>query len=739
MKNPSNTSLLDKNLFLILAFLALSLLFFSGIRTGLVPGPFNWLNHWIPWRAGSNQDLGNFIVSDQMDQFYPMLSYLKNSIANGDIPFWNSAMAFGTPFACLFIVGHLFPLAALALLFPMPYVWVILAVLKFIFMGFFTYKLLRLYKINEACAFFGAIILSFSYYSIVWAGDFLSYSFSAIPFFFYAITLFYQIGSTRVSKLTLYLASITLILGAFPSVTFYGVFVGVLYACCLFGTRLFSKEGFSFIFIGVLAVLTCCIPLFYTGEYLSLIDLSWRTKYGHVHLPNRDALLLLFPEYFGEYAEMIRAGYGNFNEKTGYFGLFAFFLTACSLFFLVFDSEYRKKKLVWFWTGMQFWSISMVYAYFGVLDVFGKLPVFNSNSGTRLLSIVVISSSILAAFMLNWLSKTEKDHPAKLVKFSTCTVLFSLFITFVLMHEVYNLRNPWHVFSQISILAVCVSLVGAMLFFKSPRATSLSLILIVAISFINLRQLGKDYNSYYKPSDFYQVTPSIDYLLNQQTDSSKLLTMDKNMLPQTPVFFGISSVEARWFVTQNHKDLIRTFDPSYRVNHNTQHFFQSIDLEAADPVLDFLNVRYVMYESAVAESLTLPKGWEIAQTFTDEVTLLENIDRRFLVNPPDKECTDSKVFNYFYKNDILKLTSNRCTAGSIKLPIWDYPGWKLTTSSKSEAQLRSKDGFLELYLPKGIANIELNFRPSHLGILGILTAASFLLSLMFIFVKRNKN
>ncbi|MCB0317461.1 MAG: hypothetical protein KDD56_01805 [Bdellovibrionales bacterium] len=702
-----------------------------------MPGPFMWLNHWIPWRDPNNPNLGNFIVSDQMDQFYPMLNYIKQSISNGDIPFWNSSMAFGTPFASMFIVGHLFPLSALALLFPIAYVWGILAIFKIIFMGFFTYKLLRLYSIKENASLYGSLILSFSYYSTVWTGDFLSYSFSAIPFFLYSITLFYRFGSTRISKFLLYLSSICLILGAFPSVSFYGVFVGCLYILFLFGTRLFSRDGLQLIFIGILAALTCCIPLFYTGEYLSLIDLSWRAKYGHVHLPNRDALLLLFPEYFGEYAEMIRAGYGNFNEKTGYFGIFAFFLTCASLFFLCFDAEYRKKKIVWFWTIVQFWSVSMVYGYFGVLGVFGKLPIFNSNSGTRLLSIVVISSTIIASNLLSWLQKSNKEKPDKLVKFLISVFLFSIFILFVLMHEVYNLRNPWHVFAQSCVLAVSIGLVISTILSNSIRIKNFSILLITVISFLNLRYLGKDYNSYYKPEDFYRVTPSIQFLLENQTDSSKLLTMDKNMLPQTPIFFGLSSIEARWFVTQTQKELLQELDPSYRVNHNTQHFFRDIDLAKADPILDFLNVRYMMYETAVAEITPIPEGWSKTESFLDEVSLIENIDRPYTTSEPNETCDDDKLYNYFYKNDVIRLTSNRCTEGKWKLPIWAYPGWKLANTSNKQALLRSNNGFLELLLPKGLTDIELNFRPSNLGILFLLTIASLLLSFAFIFIKKN--
>ena len=735
MKTAKSSNILDKSLVISFLFLLLGLVFFSGIRNGYLPGPFMWLNHWVPWRDPSNINLGNFLSSDQVSQFYPMLNYAKLSLAQGDIPFWNSSMAFGIPFFQLIIIGHLFPLAALALLFPIQFTWVALAILKFIFIGLFTYKLLRLYKLREGSAFLGATAISFSYYSTVWAGDYLSFSFSSIPFFLYSISKFAYEGKSRVNKLLLYFSLIFLILGAFSSITFYGVFVGFIYALATFRTKLFSSDGIHFIFTVVLAVLTCCIPLYYTAEYLSLIDLNWQTNYGNTHLPFRDALLLVFPEFFGNYHEALLAGYGTFNEKTAYSSIFIFFLSGYSAALLLSDLEYRSKLTAWFWLIIQIWSISMVYGYFGINELFNSLPLFNSNSNIKLLGIVALSTSISGALAINHLLNKETARRRALNTFLAYSAFFILFIFFILSHQAYNIKNPWHIFSQVSVLIFCLGLLYSSVASLNSTFKSLTVLALIIITFTNQRQLGKEYNNYYEAKDFYRKTESIEFLTKNLNSSEKIITLDKAFLPSTPIFYGLSSVETRWFVNPEQRKLIKKLDSSYRETNNIQHFFNELDLTKNQEIYDFLNIRYLTYEKDAYPDLKLSPDWELKASFKDGLNIIENKVRPYHTEEPTKACSDTDIYSYTYKNDLIKFKTNRCASGIVKLPIWNFPGWTLM-NQETQSTLSANEEFITVSVPEGISEIELNFRPRHLGVLLILTCFTLLISTLFILIRR---
>lgn len=147
--------------------------------------------------------------------------------------------------------------------------------------------------------------------------------------------------------------------------------------------------------------------------------------------------------------------------------------------------------------------------------------------------------------------------------------------------------------------------------------------------------------------------------------------------------------------------------------------------------LKLLNVRYLIVDrDHYGEYLRDPNKFKIAGHFDDRTTIFENLDRRFLSEDPESECNDEKVYNFNYKNDELVFVSNRCQAGSLTLPVWDYPGWSLI---QGDAQKTVDGDLIALDLPAGKQIIKLSYKPSGFGYALAATFVGVLLAVFMVF------
>ena len=719
-KNPS----LTLHVGVVLLTVLLSLVFFWRVFIGEFPGPFNWLYYWLPWHRADLTGGGNYVISDQMDQFLPFLNYVKTSLWSGEIPLWNEKLIFGTPFFQMFIIGHLYPPVFLTLMTtPTEYFWFAAAVVKFVLLSFFLFKLLQRYGIELGVALLSSILFAFGLFSIVWAGDYLSYSFSAIPLFYYALTRYPQDGPTRLNCLLVLAASINFALSAFPSVTFYAGVVAVPYVLVAFSGRIFNERFLKLLILGLFAGCICSIPLFYTGEYLSTIDLSYRVRFANTHIPHRNLIQLFMPNIFGEFAQMQIKGFGNYNEYMGYIGLVALLTGVSNLFFLFSNRDYAKNRYVWFWTIIQWWSLAMAFNLFNILDVFGALPGFGTNSSTRLMSMWVFASAIVSAYSLNHLIYSERQ--AKRLKAFAVLLSVAAIVGFsvALFPEVQHILNPSHVKHQIILTGVITALLVSLIFFKSVKQHGVVLIVLGIISFGNFYYLASSFNSYYRPADFYPVTDSIAFMQENLDTDSKIIALGKHFIPQTPLYYGIASAQSRWFLDVGHIEYLKNLDPKFREVHKTAHSYKMVDMTQPNPVLNFLNVKYLLVDRIHYAKYPRDEAlFPVAGHFEDRLTLFENVSRPYTADAPGEVCSDEKLYEYENRSDRVRFIANSCSEREVKLPIWSYPGWR---SNVPGIQLKSsKEGFLSLRVPEGKQEIMLEFYPTGFNYLILLTLLS---------------
>jgi hypothetical protein len=728
----------DTKSFLFLVFCIF--VFYSPILLqGRLPGPFEYLNIWRPWHNPSQESYGNYILSDEADHFMPNFSYLKLQLKNINIPFWNPDIDFGSPFFNLLFIGHFYPPVAVSLIFPILFQWFISTGLRFLLTGFFVYKLLDKYKVENSISILSGIVSMFCLYSIVWTGSTSSYPYSATPFFFYAITVFSE-ESTRKTRSLLALSFINLILSGYPSIIFYIVFVGAFYCLFLFRQKIVKAQGLQLFAFGLLAVMACIIPLFYAAQFLLNVDLEWRTAKGLYALPIRQIAQMAFPLAFGSYSEFAQRQLVNFNESTNYFSIVFLFFSGINYLYLLFRQNYRANSVIVFWSVVQVWSILMVYGLFDILTLFAKLPVFDTNPSTRLNIMIVFSSIIVGAFALQ---KTIFEPTPRIVLERTVLIVGSIFAVFVFsgIINVYLLRynmelSVVHVATQLFILIVSLMLIVNASIETSLFLKNVFVAVISIIVFINLYMVGGDYDSSYSRESFYPKTEIVQHLTANLDKGARVITIGRNLIPHMGLFYGIGSVQSHWWSTMSQVELLREFDSDYKKLAPTQDFFDNIDLNQAGELLDFLDIEFIVVNNEDLETMVIDESEYRVLPFPYGVNLIENLNRPYTFEAPVEKCSNKMIYNFHYERNSVWFSTNYCSAKMLVLPIWNYPGWQITQVSNSSITMFDRDGLIALSMPSGHQEVVLKYVPTHFTLFIGITLFSIASILILVFWKK---
>lgn len=722
---------------IVISLLFLSiLLFFSPILLqGRLPGPFEYLNIWLPWHNPEVKGTGNYILSDEADHFIPNYSYLKLRLGQGEIPFWNSGIDFGSPFFNLLFVGHFYPPVAISLLFPIEYVWIVSTLLRMLLTGFFIFKLLDEYRLDVTLAFLGGLVSMLALYSVVWTGSTSSYPYSAAPFFFYALTIYAKHSSVK-TRAALLLSFVNLILSGYPSIIFYVVFCGVFYGLLLLRDKVIKSQGVQAIVLGVLSIGICIVPLYYASQFLTIVNLDYRSSRGLINLPVRQMLQMAFPKVFGEYYEFASLGLRNFNESTNYFSIILLFFSGINYLYLLFDREYRRDKFIWFWSITQIWSVMMVYGLFGILKIFSKLPVFDMNPSTRLNIMIVFASIIVGLFAMQRTVFVIRSN-GNLEKGILLVSVLILPLAFYGLVEFYGTQMGFelfaiHIGTQLLVLAAGLMLVLNGLNSPSLFAKRTSISMIVLVTLLNLYHIGGDYVSSYTKDSFYPRTGIIQHLQKNLNDGARVITVERNLIPHMGLFYGISSIQSHWWSTEAQVDILRQFDADYKAKAHTQDFFNAFDLNQNDPGLDFLDIQFIVINDEDLSLLMIDPAEFRVYPFPYGVNLIENINRPYLQSDSTSTCENNVVYNYYYKDNLVDFVTNLCQPGEIVLPIWNFPGWQIHGRTAESISLTDKDGLIAIQLPAGRQEVKLRYIPSNIVIFMSVTIVSIMCAALFV-------
>ncbi len=708
-------------------------------------------------------------ASDIVNQYYPYLILLKDSITAGTLPLWNPLLMggfpwFGNPDSNLFYL----PTLAFTIVFP-PYLALNYLIIFHVFLaGIFMFLYLREIKIPSQVSIFGAISFMFSGFIItrIYAGHF-----SIINTITWIPLIFLLIEKSAKNHLTIFPMSLGLVLGmqflgSQPQIFIYTLIVASGYYIFrhMYQTskaEIIKKAIIVFVFLfGISA-----IQLLPSYEFFKHSVRSGGLSYDQIissSLPPHQLISLILPEFFGTALDFTTWGASNFWELTGYVGILPIVFSL--LAFIT-----KRDKLTIFFTSLAIFSILYSFGKFNPLfNVVEFIPFLNSfRIPARFLLFFVFSISVLASIGLNRF--LTAPHCAKsLIKiiFTGSIVTVGILILSMVFKE--------NILTFAEVLAKSRLTEAALIDPISPTITSLlekegiayfttriyshilGNFMVLTISFISIvfvyHLLSKRIIKKNQALAFIIMILVLDlfsfglkYISTNQTSSEVTLG-----LPEDTASYRILSLPESYLIDQAElaKRGIQRFDGYYVAKLSYYNEFFEIAKERST-LLQIGNVKYIYANNGTPKYQdSLPRAFFV---YGDKVPTSGN--HLEIMKQPDfdptkilligdsvvdiKKIAPLKITDY--EPNSLEIEVNNTDKGFLVLLDTWYPGWKAYIGSEEVPVKRAYYIMRGVEITSSIGNIRFNFEPRLLTVGAVVTTITILATIIIIFVVIRKS
>lgn len=776
----------------VLFIFLLTLFFFAPIFKGQIPFPGDTLiGGYYPWRALSWQGrtteypLKQMSIADASSQFYPWRYLAVKLMKQGRPPLWNSYEFSGTPLLGIPSSAALYPLNFLFFIFPFNLAWTILVIMQPFLAGTFFYLFLKNKNLSKIASLLGAVCFSFgSYFLLSTELSVLGHTALWFPLALLAVDKLFK--KPRFLWFLILTFSLTMsLLAGFVQFVFYGYVLIFLYSVfCFFTNRKEKKISFLMV-IGclVFALLLSSVqilPFFDLLKEFGRIEVYGKMKViTRFFIPYRQLAMFFAPDYFGNPGTKNYWGEINYYEFCGYFGVTALFLILYLLY------SHKKKREAFFWLAIGL--ISLFFALENPLSAAPynlKIPILSSLLPARLLFVVSISASVLAAFGLERLIKDYRKKNKKEVMLKLLASFFSLaFVAVVLLINLFSQRflkqgvfiNKKQIIALRNLVlpTFYLFLGGAILVlsnFVSDRKRRFLYFLIIIIVSLDLCRQGRKFLPFIDHRLVYPDIKTTEFL-KQNIGINRFAPLHQEIFgTNQQTVYGLESIEGynplhsrdySVFISQGQKDypaksLSTHFERTvYGRNHqaniykllSVKYFLSFENFESEDYPLVFTEGETKIYENKKAlPRVFLACNWEkekrplqiinnlIAQENPAEKVFLE---KEVEVNcGPTEELGSVEVVDYISGEVRVK---SRTPAGRI-LVFSDiyYPGWRVFIDENEGELLKVNYVLKGVVVPAGEHTVRFIYDPLSFKI-GTAISLIALVVLGGLFVYETKN
>lgn len=434
-------------IFVILAFIAVSLIFFYPIFEGKVPfpgdlligeyAPYNSYN-FLGYAPGGYPNKGQDF--DVLRLLYPEKEFSIRSFKNFELPLWNPYNFSGNPHIASLQSGSFYPLNVVFFIFPYVIAWTTFIFLQPLLTGIFSFLFARRLKLSVGSSIFSALIFAFSSCSTVWMeyGN-IGHSIVWMPFALWMALK--NLEKPSVLKSMMISLSLAFVILAGHIQTAFYVFIFIL-GFVVFNAFFINKEDklkklLIFSLILILPVLLSAM------QFLPLVELflqSARESFSYSSLlklliPPYHVVTLFVPDFFGNPATRNYWLDGTYIERVTYVGVIP-------LMFIIY--AFFKKQSFQFW----FFAVSAISVLLLTFNTFiagilyhYQLPFISTAVPTRMMFLFCFSISIIAGFGMD---AFEKNNNKKLIV-RTIVILGSIYAflwIFTLIAPLIN-KSSW--------------------------------------------------------------------------------------------------------------------------------------------------------------------------------------------------------------------------------------------------------------------------------------------------------
>lgn len=525
----------------------------------------------------------NYLITDPVRQQIPWRMLAIDTLKKGNIPSYNPTAFAGSPLAGNIQSGAFYPLNILFFLFSFPVAWSALIISQTVGCLFFGFLFLRKLRLSRMSSVFGAVSFACMGFSIAWLtwGTMVS-SFMWVPLVLSGVIVFGESVSARKKLLW---AGITvcsifsMISAGHSQIALYGIGVALLFALW---QRKTQKKWNSFLwFLGSLCVgCVFAYPILQAAFGTMMQSLRatsptlWNTE--GFFIPFIHLIGFFTPDYFGNPSTLNYSGVWNYGEMVGYIG-------AGALLFAFFGIFSGVSETV-FWVLLT--ALSLLFATdnpVAKLPYTMGIPIFSSLQPTRLLSVIGLSLSVLAAYGLDYAIGKNTAFRKKGFFVPLIIAIFYIALLVQAKFSIFMSQEQGAVAFRNTLLPAVIACAAIGIFFgirwmkdkqnKHKVAMTVFLGLLLVLHVFDLTRFGWKFTPFTDPAYFFPTSKVISYLASHQ-DGRTVVLDDRIAPPNTLAYYGIRTVGG--------------YDPLYPKEY--AQFLSSIDSGEYRPDVSFLRI-----------------------------------------------------------------------------------------------------------------------------------------------------
>jgi hypothetical protein len=726
----------------IIFFSTLFFLQYPGLIRGEFFGSIDLAQYYYPWTISfpANYPGRSYLSwSDQMDQSFPPISFIRQSILNFDIPFYTNFSQNGIPYFLVSKHEVFTPvLATLTIIFNSVIGNSFYIYFKYIIGAVSIYKIGQHWKLTKYGSLVASTVFTLNSYSIANLQGPLGTIYLLTPALIFCIMKLFDEPDWKYAFLVPIWSLWIFTAGYPPAIAFIVMFLAYFIIVNYFNSAIkkLNKKMIAFSTLSTTVILT---PFFLeTYNYLfQSVDLDYRINKWNNGIDLSRLKTNIYPWFFGEQ---------GFLTTATYFGVIGLFL-----FILGFISSFENRRL----NALKIYTVFI----FGILyfedfrRIFYRyIPFANLSNANNQILIYSFLFSLIAGIGADQLIN-KKLNPIKLISSLSLILVAGTYIT-VSSRGLLELSS----ISRFYLIIVAISFMLFMIYkFNSQQYSFLNIrvlpILFVILITLDLHSFARNY-TWTVPKDFvYPKSPIIEFLKKNQKDQ-KIIALGTNLLPDTYLWHSLRVVGGRGFFSENVNNLYKELDPEVDT-HPTQKFFTASSFDVDSYLLNVMGVKYIVSAPLNKQQ----KGIDLIES--DDLELVySGLDGTVyslpVINGPIQLVSDincSRLSNRIDKNlledsaqcglPILKVASGQSNKSTIKIEDKKNSSLKIVTSTVEKTKLLIGDNynsswvaringkqvpvqqelkyFMSIDVPVGENEITLKYRPTAFYILPIST------------------
>lgn len=716
-----------------------------------------------PWAGSIQAPPSNHLLADQYKTLIPIRQFFTNEVRRGRFPLWNPHLAAGIPSLAAMNVAVLYPIDLLLTPLGPFHSSGIAAFLKLLLAGVFTMLYMRRLGASPPAGLAAALVYSLSGFMIVWLGHPQVNAAVVLPLLLYFVEGLLAEPLRLRPAIGFAGAYAALLLGGHAPTAVHVTLVVAIYLVFRLierGRRARLRRTLAWL-AGMAAGAAIAAPSllpyveYYRLSSSALASAALDRSASHLAPATLAHFLLPFlsgAPHLGFEQLAARLGLGeieNFNERTGYVGLFTLFVVIVAILRV-------RTRAARFYGALAAGSLLVVYGVPPFPALLHALPITSAMNHQRLLLMVGWSAAVLAGFGLDVMLRAEpRDRPRWLALSFAVALAVALAVVWSFIGSGFSrlggapraflLGQAW-----IPVTGVVVA------FLVTLRRFSSRTIAIVAIGWIavDLLWFAWGFNPAIPAPRYYPATNVIRTLQSEPT-RFRVLGLSTVLPPNTADVFGLDDARGVDFTT------LRRYEELITGRAGDFYFYQSAEeLPASFPLL---NVKYTLFPQRLPAA---PEGFELF--YDREIAVYRNtrvferalvvLDHEVVADPaailarvrsgsfdpsrtvlleeppgpvaqgsaPAVPAAGARIV--VYEPDRVVVEARLPRPGFLLLLDNHYPGWRAFADGRERPIQRADYTFRAVALPAGSVTVEFRYQPLsfRIGAVASLLMAAFL-------------